>query len=323
MTSDVSGTSGVEIGGFWRRLFAFLIDMFLLGLVGGLLTYAFFDQLVQLGDLGRVIGFGIALVYFGVTYSSLTGGQTAGKWLLGLRVLDRQGQFLSPLKGMARYSIWAVPYFGNGLNVQLGSGVPDLVRWFVWGVLAVVVFGGLFSVVYLFVFNRKTRQSLHDLVMGTFVVRTGAAGRPIRDRIWPGHLWINTGLLGVLAMGLVTLGLYLPMLSFFSELNRVRRAVSRHPKVIRASVKKNWTRSARGQSTSLSATVVTRSWEDRGSIHRTVARDVVRNYENLDGIDRVVVQVRYGVDIGIFSWWYKDIRGSPVSELREKPSQDL
>ncbi len=50
---------------------------------------------------------------------------------------------------------------------------------------SLVIFGGVLSVTYLYIFNRVTRQSLHDLAVGTFVVNadaerqhTGAAWRP-------------------------------------------------------------------------------------------------------------------------------------------------
>ena len=42
-------------------------------------------------------------------------------------------------------------------------------------VFVVFVWGG--AIVYLFLFNRRTRQSLHDLICGTFVVRKKAGGR--------------------------------------------------------------------------------------------------------------------------------------------------
>ena len=41
------------------------------------------------------------------------------------------------------------------------------------------MFGGLGTIAYLYVFNRHTRQSLHDLAVGSFVVRTPAAGLQI------------------------------------------------------------------------------------------------------------------------------------------------
>ena len=53
-------------------------------------------------------------------------------------------------------------------------------------ILSLLVFGGLFSVFYLYLFNRRTRQSLHDLVAGTFVVHTRADfERP--ENIWKPH----------------------------------------------------------------------------------------------------------------------------------------
>jgi hypothetical protein len=40
--------------------------------------------------------------------------------------------------------------------------------------LSIVVIGGMLVIAYLYVFNRRTRQSLHDLCVQSYVVRASA-----------------------------------------------------------------------------------------------------------------------------------------------------
>lgn len=109
------GLPGPEIAGFWRRIFAFVIDCLLLGVVGWMLGAIFFDVLARMGSYARLIGFAIALAYFGIGNSRLGSGQTLGKRLLGLRVVDGHHAILSLPRSLARYVVLGIPFFVGGL----------------------------------------------------------------------------------------------------------------------------------------------------------------------------------------------------------------
>ncbi|KFG92326.1 hypothetical protein GQ56_0138035 [Burkholderia paludis] len=55
-----------EVAGFWRRTVAFGIDCIVLGLIGLALAVLFFNPLAEIGQWGRLIGFLIGLIYFGL-----------------------------------------------------------------------------------------------------------------------------------------------------------------------------------------------------------------------------------------------------------------
>ena len=76
-----------QISGFWRRGAALMIDWLILGLPMLLLGLLMFRWLAGLGQTGRLIGFVVALLYFGLSNSRLSGGQTIGKRLQGIRVV--------------------------------------------------------------------------------------------------------------------------------------------------------------------------------------------------------------------------------------------
>ena len=154
------------ISGFWRRIGALFIDTSILGVAGlvlGLFLESFF---VQMGGWGRLVGFTIALIYFGVMNSSIAGGQTIGKKALRIRVVDYSNSPISLGKSVIRYFILAIPFSLNGAQFS-----NEAMLSFLMYPLSLIIYGGLFSILYLYTFNRVTRQSLHDLVVGTVVVQ--------------------------------------------------------------------------------------------------------------------------------------------------------
>ena len=75
-----------------------------------------------------------------------------------------------------------------------GGGGAILPFWIAVG-LSVLVFAVALAIVYLFIFNRKTRQSLHDLVVGSYVVKAKDEGMaPAAGLIWRGHYAVMTGI---------------------------------------------------------------------------------------------------------------------------------
>lgn len=136
-----------------------------------LLGLALFREAARLGQAGRLVGFVIALVYFGLLNSRIGGGQTLGKRLVGIRVIDRAGNALSPTRSVVRFLVIGVPYFLDGLWFDMSPATSGVTVFLLGALLIFAVFGGLGAAAYLYVFNRRTRQSLHDLAVGSFVVR--------------------------------------------------------------------------------------------------------------------------------------------------------
>ncbi len=163
----------------WRRLGAFVTDAFLLGLVGIVAGYFLFDILVDMGGWGRALGFFVALAYFATLNSRIGNGQTAGKRLLNVKVVGADGAPLPVGQGGVAFR-----RVGDCMVHQrrLVSCRSSESAWIY--PLAVAVFGVGFSVVYLFLFNRPTRQSLHDLAVSSYVVRSESqasmAAAPLR-----------------------------------------------------------------------------------------------------------------------------------------------
>jgi uncharacterized RDD family membrane protein YckC len=184
------------ISGFWRRICALLIDVLLIGMVGLILGLFLSDFFERLGQLGPILGFVISLTYFGIFNSSAANGQTLGKRLMKIRVVDREGKTISIPRSFARYAILGAPWFFDSdiLPLRLRTS------WF--GIeFGFLISGMAGALIYLYVFNNATRQSLHDLILGTYVVKAAGDGRPEVPIVWKGHLYIAGGIVLLLLVG--------------------------------------------------------------------------------------------------------------------------
>jgi uncharacterized RDD family membrane protein YckC len=149
-----------RFGGFWRRLLAFFIDkiilflvsliLFLIGLLALALGGVSFGHFATTGNLPGRMGLFMAvysittfltgMVYF--TWFHGTIGQTPGKMLFGLRVIQISGEKMT--LGIA--FLRCVGYLVSGLVLWLG---------FIW-----IAFDG-------------KKQGWHDKIAATLVIRVG------------------------------------------------------------------------------------------------------------------------------------------------------
>ena len=178
-----------RIAGFWRRLLAVLIDWLILGIPLFVFGLALCEWTCALGPWARLIGYGILLLYAGLLNSHLGGGATVGKRLMGLRVVDGRGACLSVRRSLLRTLILIPIGLLNGWAVLTPESPVFIVM-----VNGVILGGGL-SLAYAMIFNRRTRQGIHDLVAGSYVARNGPGSSPPQiPRI---HKYLTCGLLGV------------------------------------------------------------------------------------------------------------------------------
>lgn len=293
----------IRVAGFWKRLFAFTFDGFLLGTFGFVLGLIWFEPLACLGLSGRLVGFVIGLFFFGFMNSAASGGQTMGKLLLNIKVTNNEGRPLGIGKSCLRYAVLSMPFF---LNVLLSW--PAFLLSLRGSFFCVIIYGVGLSIVYLFLFNRKTGQSLHDLVVGSFVISAGQGEGQIKVTPWRGHYVVVCLLL--LASGL------LPVIGFrtsqkepFKSLLSLERILEQDPDIRSAvpTLRQNaadtsGARKTRASSLSIRV-VLTRAPDDYAFVADKVVRAVFQNYPAAATNDTVAVTVAYGYDIGISSRW--------------------
>lgn len=309
--SPLPHSAGVAtIAGFWRRIDALFIDLLLVAVPAFLLGLLLFDWLVTIGQAGRLIGFIAALLYFGLLNSRLRGGQTIGKRLMGIRVVDRTGKTLSPARSILRFLVIAIPYFLNGLSFDLPYGSPPLLASLLGVLLAFVVFGGMGATAYLYIFNRHTRQSLHDIAVDSFVIR-GPPARLASGLAVPQLHVAAVGCVLALALAVPLAGLWemrQPGISAaLRPLVELQGAVAARPGVrhVKVLVGGTTTVAARSASTTTSYLLVEVQSAEAGApaaVINGIAGTVLSRRPDLFGRQVLIVRVRRGFDLGIMQW---------------------
>jgi|SRR5581483_2046236 len=308
-----------KIAGFWRRLFAFCLDGLLLGLFGACIGLVAYDRLAALGDWGRAVGFAIALVYFGVMDSERFGGQTPGKRILAIKVVTANGAPLSVAASTVRATIFCVPYFLNGASIDAGVITSWLVTFLVFGVGA--------SIVYLLLFNRLTRQSLHDLAVGSYVVSSMSDDLVGESRrMSPIHF----GAVGLILTASLTLPYFAQKLESsvpFAALLSVQQALQRDPDVRHAtavvSVDKFFGKNQSATTTHIfiSNIVLSRRVTDFDSLSNRLARIILDRDPSAEKEDEIAISIRYGYDIGIASAWRSRVFAFSPDQWRKRLSR--
>ncbi len=286
--------------GFWRRSIAFLVDALVLGLVGALAGWALFDVFARMGGYARVVGLVVALAFFGVMNSALFGGQTLGKRLLKVRVVGKDGALLSLPQSLLRYTILGVPFFLNG--APFDSAVLFSPMGYV---LSLLIFGGMLSILYLYVFNRHGRRSLHDLVVGSSVV---SAQTPIAA-VRPQPVWrVHVAVVGVLLIAAAIMPAFTGRLAqgdLFKDLLLAHEAVNAEPGVQNAQLVHS-TSFRSGSANVQSAIAQVKLAEPRvddGALAEHLARVILANDQKAAAMSTIQVTLVYGYDLGIASSW--------------------
>jgi len=245
------------ICGFWRRIGALLIDWIILGVPLEVFGWSYFDKLSRIGDWAAAVGIVVAVLYFGVLGSSIGNGQTIGMRVCGIKVVDANGWPINLVRSLLRYAVLWIPLALNGAAMpSVPSAIIDV---------------ALFLIVYLYIFNRRTRQSLHDLATGSFVIKAPTAGRPIHQRIWKAQWAIASA---CVVAGIVAALILVPMLKQvgpFPELLAIQQQVAASGNVHQVGVQSavNW---SNGQTSHY--LVVTAIWKGRPADYQKAAADL-------------------------------------------------
>lgn len=308
------------IGGFWRRLAAFLVDVVIMGIVGFGSGYFLFDFYMSLGVAGLLVGLIIATAYFGLLNSRLGSGQTLGKRLLGIRVEDGNGNLISPGRSILRYLILAFPFF---LNKAVTNGVVSNLSSA--ALLMIPVMAGFVALTYLLIFNRRTRQMIHDLAVGTYVVRVSSPRPAVAPRMWRGH-GIVVALLCILIVGLGCLSPLILRVPYFQHMLTVRQAVLATGEAQTATVTGGTTYVAangHASTTRVYSIMAHVKGHPRSSeaIANHFAALALKSDPTLSTYNDLNVSISYGYDIGIASGTVTDIFSHTPDEWRKMTGQ--
>jgi uncharacterized RDD family membrane protein YckC len=289
--------SEVPISGFWRRVGAFVVDGIVLGIVGQLLVWTTASFWFRIGPYGRIVGALIALAYFALLNSRIGGGRTLGKRVLGIAVVDRMGQPIGVGRSIARTLIWLLPLTFNGWSL------PLLAQPFVTGLATVLVFGVGGAVAFTLIFNARTRQALHDLVCGTYVVRVD---EPITELPTATRMpWIASAIILALAMLMQPIG----MLIFppfeagtLGQMLKLQKVIQRDARFFSVGVLDQTFTSSRQTTHALKIDAWYKgrlSDKGREQVMNEIARTALQSLEGIERYDRMVISITSAYDLGI------------------------
>lgn len=303
------------IAGFWRRFLAWLVDSLLLGVTGQVIGLLFSSYLFSIGPYGRPIGLLFIIPYFGILNSKIGGGQTIGKRVLKIAVRNKNNEPIGLGRSILRILLLAVPAFLNGWNIPIAQN--RVVGWFLY--LLIFGLGGV--ILYTMVFNRKTRQGIHDLLLGTYVVHL--PGQPIEmfPSASPIHRIISAAWIGITAIAALALVFITPSLTSkppFEPIMGLYQALQSDPRFFSVGVNSQTMYSSNGKTSH--NLIITAWYKGRLSgvnieeIVNDIARTALETDKNIDQYDSMQIKITSAYDIGIASahvnkWYQQTIEG--------------
>lgn len=284
----------------WKRIVALAIDTALLFFLGWIFGVIFKDQWIRLGGLSRFAGYLVAGIYYTVSCSYHFDGQTFGKYLVKIKVVEVGGGKLSIFKSFLRFNVYGLPHFLNGAF----SDYLDPLSFFEQ-FIGVLLFFTLFSNLYLLLLS-KPKRTLSDLFCKTVVVPVEAMElNPPAIR--------RGDLFAVSFLGLVVVATSVYFLKqaddgFLADVNKTYRAIQVAAKTNRVTVNQNT-----NTVTSSSGKSITRSYRIQlmNPVHsnqdsvfaRGIADVALESNTSIKSVDFIYVGLVTGIDIGIYSGW--------------------
>ncbi|GGX62596.1 hypothetical protein GCM10007392_33120 [Saccharospirillum salsuginis] len=185
--------------------------------------------------------------------------------------------------------------------------MTDNVGTFLSYLIGTLVFGSYLAIGYLLVFNRATRQSLHDLVVGTYVVRQNTEKQPVGE-VWKGH-FVVVALLVLSAASLSFFTRDLFQSGPFKGMDVVQERLSDETLVSHATITVGFsTFKQLGAETNQNRFVTAQIYLNDNrtqdeALARQLAAIVVEHYPQAQDKDVMLVTLSHGYSIGIWSQW--------------------
>ncbi len=317
-----------SIAGFWRRLFAFVIDGIIIFIPLLVIGFGFRNFAFRMGPYGRILGAAIIITYWTVFHSEYGEGQTLGKRLLKITVVDKNNQYLSLKKSFVRALALELIFLLNGWSLPLFQNPV------VGVIVTMVVLTGVLLLFYGLVFNRKTRQGPHDLLVGSYVINslpvaTNAAPPPLP----PIHRRFMVGLTAVavlLSLAALAVPSLAPVLnvvdkSEWGEIQDLYQTLSQRDDAFLVGVNRVNRTSFGGGGTLRDLNIqiwlktpCSQNREMCDEVVKEIARTVFAEYDGIENLDGMRITVYNRFDLGLASGTF-----SQGAELRMEDWQAL
>lgn len=304
------------IGSLWRRTVAYLTDGFFLGFIGFAAGTALSGTFSKMGPWGRAVGFCIAIAYFSYFDSKAGNGQTPGKRWLKLQVLNVAGAKLTFSSALIRSIIFEAPALLVGLSLPLPRA-----SWIASALVAVVLYGVGGSTLYLLIFNRHTRQGLHELAVGSYVVNAAQGGTVHTKPIWKVHWAILPSALLLFALAAGVVQRKIENVPSLRQMSKDALLIEEMNGVQQAHLSDFLTRGKGtiGAEKVLNANVILADGiSDQATFASDAAKLILQNDQYAQKYDEITIRTFQGYDIGIAQHWSRHVFTHTPSEWRER-----
>ena len=150
---------------FFRRIFSYAIDYTLLYIILSILAFIFFKNLLPLGFYNIFIGICVGIFYFGIFNSKIFKGQTLGKKICKIVVVDKNNQYLSVSKSILR-TIFIIP-----MLITISNFNSLISTNFYLLIINCIKNSFILINLFLFIINTPQRRLIHDYITSSYVIR--------------------------------------------------------------------------------------------------------------------------------------------------------
>ncbi|MBP6113373.1 MAG: RDD family protein [Acinetobacter sp.] len=182
------------IAGFWRRLTAFIVDILIAGFFCYIIASLLGSWVYKAPIIMSLIGYLLVTTYFGIFNSKINKGQSFGKMLMSIQVVDQNQQYMNLPVSLLRAAILYAPFCLMSWIVSAHSTLSFL--------SSVILSSLFFAQIYLFLFNRSNRRCIHDSIAHTYVINDEVEHCDIKPT-WSLHFYV-AGILAFIMAGLIT-----------------------------------------------------------------------------------------------------------------------
>jgi len=184
--SDKNNANQIKIVKFHfvRRIFALVLDMLFLAIVGVVVINLFRQTISEIGSLARIIGYVIAGAYFVLLESRIGKGHTIGQFILKIRVVNDDQSYLSISQSVFRFNVAFFFYFLDGMFIDFFSGLSKTLSIINSAYICIIILN-VYSLA-----TTKFKFTLTDLITKTQINGKNSPPR-IRNSIWAPHYYIQ------------------------------------------------------------------------------------------------------------------------------------
>lgn len=153
-----------------RRFLSSILDGIICSMLSIVLFYPLSNMMYLLGDYSWIPSYIFIGIYFVVFETKLSRFQTVGRRILGIELRSIESEKISIPRSIGRYAIFIIP-FANGQISNLIANTIGFTNSKLGGVVYLTFVGILFTGLTAFMWFRKDKRGIHDVIFGTMLVK--------------------------------------------------------------------------------------------------------------------------------------------------------